>query len=381
MSLRILVRLLREGEILESSVEATPEMTVTQLVASLSLPPLVGQVPIVLFQQRYVPGAMRLEDLFVGWSESERILLVAFVPTAVRDLLSDALADQEADGEAEDEFDDDDDDYDDEIEEVEERHRAPPPRPPAAPGAPAPAPPPPSAAWNARQETPLPRSRSRDEDLDDLASQAPMSAEPEDVASRRATVRYYDRMNPQKVFPFMVTLTAEKVKKILQRGVSQAESKTFEVKLEEFVQIEPILPGCTCYPAKSELKLTAADTAVHFWVVPQVLGKVRGAKVTISQEGRTLSEVELDIRVRKTTLALVVGLMTLLYPVIAAVLKQFGIDFKNLGPMGEYLSVINDSLRTVSPLVIFGAMTLLTVLLYWWTRPRQRDQFWDLETK
>jgi hypothetical protein len=218
----------------------------------------------------------------------------------------------------------------------------------------------------------LRRREAREEGLDLMQA---------DVAARRATVRHYDRMNPQKVYPFMVTLTAEKVRKILQKGVAQAESKPFEVKLEEHLTIEPILPGCTCYPAKAELKITAADTAVHFWVVPQVLGQVKGAKVTISQDGRTLTEVELDIRVRRTTLAIVVGVVTLLYPFAAAIANQFGIDFKNLGKLGEYMSVVGGYVRTVSPLAVFGGLILVTGLLYWWSRPRERDQFWDLETE
>lgn len=403
MSIRFRVRVVNHGITLEEAREAPDDQTVGELIAELSrigfIPFSEGNVVVAFVRDSVVGSDRTLRDLFENVPEADRLIVFSLVAPEQRDLLETlSAAKEEEDLEASEAGDEEDLDLDEQLRSPPPPQAPPPPQPPPpaprmplppAPGsvAGAPAPPRPrslpapsrpaadAVEWDVEGVSASPalrRREAREEGLDLMQA---------DVAARRATVRHYDRMNPQKVYPFMVSLTAEKVKKILQKGVAQAESKPFEVKLEEHLTIEPILPGCTCYPARAELKITAADTAVHFWVVPQVLGQVKGAKVTISQDGRTLTEVELDIRVRRTTLAIIVGVVTLLYPFAAAIANQFGIDFKNLGQLGEYISVVGGYVRTISPLAIFGGLILVTGFLYWWSRPRERDQFWDLETE
>jgi hypothetical protein len=200
------------------------------------------------------------------------------------------------------------------------------------------------------------------------------------TGTRRATVRYYHRMNPMKVFPFLVTITEKKLQEIAQKRVSQAEGSTFEAKLDEWMEVEPILPGCTCYPNQLSFKLGQENTALHFWVVPQVLGMVKGAKVVVRQEGKQLSEVELEMKVRRPTIAIVFGIVTFIYPLIMTILRHFGIDLEAKGDTSLYLSIINSLLTKISPTLVFGVLALITIGLYWWTRPRKRDQFWDVKT-
>ncbi|MBX9579866.1 MAG: protein kinase [Gemmataceae bacterium] len=92
------------------------------------------------------------------------------------------------------------------------------------------------------------------------------------AVTRRATVRYYSRMAPDRAYPLLVVLSAEQVAEVVQRAVKQAVSGGFAVP-EGAVEVEPVLPGCDCYPPRDEL--TVADGApaeARFWVVPRVRG-------------------------------------------------------------------------------------------------------------
>src|SRR5205807_2180150 len=71
---------------------------------------------------------------------------------------------------------------------------------------------------------------------------------------RRAAVRYYHRMNPERMFPLLVVLSRQSLQEVVKRGVAQAESTGFRVALDSLVEVEPILPGCGCFPPKEQVK-------------------------------------------------------------------------------------------------------------------------------
>jgi hypothetical protein len=128
-------------------------------------------------------------------------------------------------------------------------------------------------------------------------------------------------------------------------------------------------------------RLGQGDLTVTFRVVPRVLGKVDGAVVCVRQDHTSLAEIELDVKVVKRTLATLSGLATFLLPGLSAVMKHFGLDFETQKDQGFslYLAVAEMVFDRVSPYTVTALLGVATALLWWLTRPRTRDVFWDIE--
>ena len=277
----------------------------------------------------------------------------------------------------------------------------PPPPPPPPPGSPAPpqaapspsraAPlPPPSSPAPAAAPPPVPRSdsgmisipRRKKSRAVFAGGVTGVAVETERVVSRQATVRYYNRMNPEKVFPLLVVLSEQRIREIVQQRVEQKETGPFEVKKDSFVEVEPILPGCTCYPSRAAIKIGDGLDTLPFWVVPHVRGIVKGATVEIRQDGKQLASIPLDIKVRRQTLAVVFSLFTLAMPLLSGLARHFQIDFTSQQEQGFalYFRVWDFLLKQLSPVTLAAALAAVTAAFYLWARPRRRDQFWDVET-
>jgi TatA/E family protein of Tat protein translocase len=201
------------------------------------------------------------------------------------------------------------------------------------------------------------------------------------AAPRRATVRYYSRMNPERVYPLLVLITRGQVEKIHKKHTDQRMSAPFAVDVDAPVEIEPVLPGCDCHPPRVVTRLGQGDRTLTFRVVPRVLGRVDGAVVSIRQDHACLAEVELDVRVVKRTLVALSGAAAFLLPGLSAVMKHFGLDFETQKEQGFslYLAVAQLLFDRVSPLALTALLGVPTALLWWLTRPRTRDVFWDVE--
>jgi tetratricopeptide (TPR) repeat protein len=199
---------------------------------------------------------------------------------------------------------------------------------------------------------------------------------------RQATVRYYHRMNPERMFPLLVVLSKKHIAEVVKRGVSQARSKGFQVALDSVVEVEPILPGCSCYPPKEQMPVREAEVSSTFWVVPHVLGKIMQARVVVRQNGTVLAEVPLEMRVVKQGVTLLLGALSLVLPLLLLVLKQYHLDFESQlqEGFGLYAQALNWAVRSLSPEVLTGLLLALTAMMYFWLRPRKRDVFWDIET-
>ncbi len=201
------------------------------------------------------------------------------------------------------------------------------------------------------------------------------------VVERQTTVRYYHRMNPGKMFPLLVVLSKQKILEITQRGVSQGTSQRFQVEGASLVEVEPILPGCTCYPPREQLRVGPGEPEeARFWVVPHVLGNVNQARVVVRQNGDLLAEVPLQIRVVKQTMTLVTAALALLLPLGAALLQHFKIDFRAQAEndFSFYREAAGLLLGALSPDTLALGLLIMTGGLYLWLRPRQRDLFWDI---
>ncbi len=203
------------------------------------------------------------------------------------------------------------------------------------------------------------------------------------TVKRRATVRYYSRMNPQRTYPFLVILSAEQIAEIVKKRVKQAEGTSFEVTAGSQVEIEPILPGCQCYPPRETITIGNEAVTAEFWVVPQVLGAVQGARVVVRQGGVVLSEVKLEMRVSKQTLTVVFGLLGLVSPYITMGLKQLKLDPDSQKQQNFelYRGIGSWVVENLRPEFLGFGLLGLAVMSYFWFRPRQRDVFWDITTQ
>jgi tetratricopeptide (TPR) repeat protein len=200
---------------------------------------------------------------------------------------------------------------------------------------------------------------------------------------RRATVRYYHRMNPQRTFPLLVILSPHQIEAVVQRGVRQAQSQAFRVEQGSLVEIEPVLPGCACFPPREQVRVGAGEVSVTFWVVPQVLGRVMQARVVVRQEGDTLAEVPLEMAVVEQSLTRLVGALSLVLPFVLFILKQYGLDYDSQKEQdfSLYAEIARWLLARLTPEVLTGLLLAATVGLYFWLRPRRRDVFWDVKTR
>jgi hypothetical protein len=201
------------------------------------------------------------------------------------------------------------------------------------------------------------------------------------LTERRATVRYYTRMNPDRMFPLLVILSAQQVQEIVKAKVKQAVSESFKVEEGSVVEIEPVLPGCDCYPPRHALAIESTDAVTEtFWIVPRVLGRVHGARVLIRQGDRVLADVPLDVKVAKQTLAVACGLLSLAAPYLTMGLKSLKLDYESQKADGFplYQRAGNWVAENVRPEWLGLGFLGLAFVLYLWMRPRRRDVFWDV---
>jgi CHAT domain-containing protein len=132
--------------------------------------------------------------------------------------------------------------------------------------------------------------------------------------SRHATVRYYRQMTPQRVYPLLVVLSKEKLQQLAVATVAQATSPELTLAQGSSVLVEPILPGCTCYPPRAVVSVAADRAEAKFYVVGEVDGQVTGARVLLAQGGHILAEVPLAMHVGKHTVAQCLAVLALVLP-------------------------------------------------------------------
>lgn len=252
--------------------------------------------------------------------------------------------------------------------------------PPAKPSAP------PSAV---ARPSPRPRTEPEantfgdDADADEMTSASAVAEKARrkrKMVTRRATVRYYSRMNPERMFPLLVVLSAEEIEQVVKKAVKQAESAGFKVEVGTPLVVEPVLPGCDCYPPAETLTADPQPVTATFWVVPRVLGRVQGARVVLRQNGRVLSEVPLDVKVSRQTAAVVLGLLGLFAPYLTIALKAARLDFESQQQDGfpVYRMAGAWCADNVRPEWLGFGLLGLAVLSYFWARPKRRDVFWDV---
>lgn len=208
-----------------------------------------------------------------------------------------------------------------------------------------------------------------------VSARAPAKAK---KVTRRATVRYYTRVNPERVYPLLVIITKDLIEKVQKKSTSQKTSAPFQVKADQPIEIEPVLPGCDCYPPKVVARLGAGDLTATFRIVPRVVGTVDGAGVTIRQDHHLLADIPLKVKSSQRIWVLLSGVLTFVLPCFSAILKHFGIDFEGQSS-SVYVEVTRAMFDWVSPLGLTLGLGATTGLLWWTTRPQAREVFWDID--
>jgi hypothetical protein len=213
-----------------------------------------------------------------------------------------------------------------------------------------------------------------------LTQEMPQAPAPGPVVERHATVRYYHRMTHGRMFPLLVILSQKAIAEAVKRGVSQGQSRVFEVEEGSVVEVEPMIPGCSCYPPIEQVPVGAGPVSAKFWVLPHALGRLQHARVVVRQKGTTLAEVPLEMRVVRQTLTLLMGGLSLLLPFLLMVLKYYRLDFESQAQdgFGLYAGLAQWLIQSLTPEVLTGVLLALTVAAYFWLRPRKRDVFWDV---
>lgn len=223
-------------------------------------------------------------------------------------------------------------------------------------------------------------SLKKTEDLDDNIDS--MLVEDESVR-RQATVRYYSQMNPERMVPLLVVLSAEVVAEIQQKAVKQTQGEAFDVKADALLVIEPVLPGCDCYPRTETVRVTAEPVEAKFHVVPRVLGTIESARIVIRHDGEIVSQVALEMKVTKQTIAIICGILGLIGPYLMFGLRSLGLDPESQQQDGFpiYNQAASWFLDHVRPEFLGFALLALAIGFYFWMRPKQKDQFWNVTTK
>lgn len=261
---------------------------------------------------------------------------------------------------------------------------------PAPVFAPAPAPRPaaPSAppASMARPSAPAPVSILHPDDehppfLPPVSSgvQAPRPGESRLNSVRRATVEYFRRMTPQKVFPLKVTLAPWSMDRKLGPDVARVVSEEFTVDPSKWIEIEPVLPGCTVYPAKQSVPGGSVLSEVRFSVVAQVKGEVPGTVYLRNGERQRL--VRLKITVAEPRRAAWTAAAGLVLPYATTVMKHEHLDFESQLGAGFplYTRALRWLLHTVGPTELAAALLVGAAALWLTTRPRRATAEEDLD--
>ena len=85
---------------------------------------------------------------------------------------------------------------------------------------------------------------------------------------RRATVRYYTRMNPDRMFPLLVILAREQIQEVVKESVKQAASESFKASQALFFESFSSFASNAMRPlgAPDAASISTTKTPLHTWL-------------------------------------------------------------------------------------------------------------------
>lgn len=200
------------------------------------------------------------------------------------------------------------------------------------------------------------------------------------MEQRNVSVRYFSQMNPGKVFPLLVVVSHDRIKHVSNSRIAEAQAASLEMDARTSLWIEPIVPGCTCYPAKTEIRLDRPVIEEAFWLVPEVSGVVEGAQVELRQNGKLIDSLPLNIRVRSKAWVWIWALCSGIVPILSDLLSLLdpSLSSTSRGASASVLSVLAEIGRTIPPIAFFAFFATLSAAIALLVRPKQEQSFWDI---
>src|SRR5262249_19510874 len=114
-------------------------------------------------------------------------------------------------------------------------------------------------------------------------------------------VRFYSRMNLQRVYPLIVE-------------VPRASGKTAPVSSVDPVVVRPVIPGALVSPAEQRLDVSKPGSQVTFQVTPLARGRLPGARVELQQPGQPVHALPLAMKAVTQRLTWILLALTFLLP-------------------------------------------------------------------
>ncbi|MDF1663992.1 MAG: hypothetical protein P1V97_19640, partial [Planctomycetota bacterium] len=195
-----------------------------------------------------------------------------------------------------------------------------------------------------------------------------------ETVERRTTVRHHKQMYLQKSYPLFVIISQHKIKKLVSVLVDQVSSKkAFNIKKSNpIVHIRPIFPGCLCVPAEMDLDVTERVAEGEFWLTPQALGELKGARVEIIYEGKVVDTIKINCAATTQALAKLSGSAAFITTSFGPAFEALGktLKAKGVGWAGDVFTMAGSE---NGPLITSAVLGIMTVLFYLWNRPREAD--------
>jgi hypothetical protein len=200
---------------------------------------------------------------------------------------------------------------------------------------------------------------------------------------RKGVVRYYTRMNLNRIFPLLVSIieAALYIKIPDLPKVSQVESdKVMEIKeTSPYVRLIPVLPGCIISPPECVVDVRSEKVDAEFRIAPQSEGDLREfARVEIWHEGQRKDSIPIPCVVRTQLLTKIASSCAVISSVSGAFLEAYvGNAPVASAPAGQSFAATIAKKFVVllgSSGLWLGLFFLVAAFLcYLWLRPRRGD--------
>lgn len=214
------------------------------------------------------------------------------------------------------------------------------------------------------------------------------------VLRRKGVVRHYEQMNPEKMFPLLVSIVQAELNLLVPnlKHVQQTTSdNVLEIKASSpLIRIVPVLPGCLVSPPEMTVNVTQEKVDATFWVTPLVEGDLkRSAVIQLWHEGECRESISIPTNVCKQTLTKVAaacsvgvsGLKIYLdmtqwaHASGSSTAKAPAIDSFQQWLSHQMLHMMEWLFGVVASggFWIAAGLLVITYLCYRWLRPRQGD--------
>ncbi|HUT82798.1 MAG TPA: hypothetical protein VMZ29_16500 [Candidatus Bathyarchaeia archaeon] len=176
---------------------------------------------------------------------------------------------------------------------------------------------------------------------------------------KHISMNYFDRMNPQNYYPFIINISDVKQEKIVTiqnpiTGERQTQQRSqLSTKLENpLVKIRPTIPGCNVVPNEIETDFDKEEDEVTFYVTPVVKGKIVG-QIQFINEGNIIHTTEFTAKVVDPKYARAVAYYGILTSFVPKIISLLGIDFGLNSTLNDLWSVAEGT---------FGNMSIASII-------------------